>query len=399
MAQVLDISTLLIVGMLGSGAAGVALVSVWLADRKEKSIGVFALSLLMGAVSAGLFATQSYLADWPVSICGNATLALAYGLAWLGFQLFDGRRRSNIKVFVGVMAWLPILAVPFLRDIPSLVAALASLVISLYAFAIVWRIYWGGRVEPLPARRPAMVLFALDGFVHGVRVPLLTVMPPTDPEIGYSGLFMAATLEGLLLAMLMVVAVMALLGQRAARRIRKDADRDQLTGLPNRRAFFRTIGPLIEQSGEQGVLLLFDLDHFKGINERFGNDAGDRALKAFADAIQSEVTPPDVFARVGGEEFALFMADVGLQSGIGVAEYLCHKAESLWLMAGGERMPVTTSVGVATVVDAGADIETLLAAAEQALAESKRIGRNRVHAFRHSAQLQHMLHDTFMKAS
>lgn len=399
MANVLDISTLLIVGMFGSGAAGIALISVWLADRREKSLGVFALALLTGALAAAFFAAEPFFGDWSLAVIGKALLALAYGFAWLGFQFFDGRRRSTLKVVIGAVAWMPILAVPLLRDLPWLHSALTSLVISLYSFAIVWRLYSGNRVEPLPARMPAAFLFAVHGFVHAVRVPLLTVMPPPATEDGYSWLFLAATLEGLILAMLMVVAVMAMLAQRAARRIRKNADRDPLTGLPNRRAFYTAIGPLIEQSGGQGVLLLFDLDHFRGINDRFGQENGDHALRAFAEAIHSEVTPPDVFARIGDEEFALFMADVGIESGIGVAEYLCRKTEELKLMVGDERMPLTTSIGVAAVSDVGHDIEALQAAADEALSECKKFGRNRIHAYHNAPHLHEVLRDTWMKAS
>jgi diguanylate cyclase (GGDEF)-like protein len=399
MTRLLDVSTLLIVGMLGAAAAGTALGAVWISERRERFLGVFALALWIGAIAAGLFVAETFDPGAPYTVVGNAALALAYGFAWQGFQLFDGRRRSTAKVAIGALAWAPFLALPFLRDLPWLQSALTSLVIALYSFAIVWRIYQGSRVEPLPARLPAAVLFALHGVVHAVRVPLLTVMPP-PADGGYSGLFMAATLEGLILAMLLVVSVMALLSQRVRRLARKESERDRLTSLPNRRAFYAAIGPLIEQSGGEGVLLLFDLDHFHALAERYGLDATERALKAFAEAVRSEVTPPDVFARIDDDEFALFMADVGIDSGVGVAEYLCRKTEALRIMVGDERLPLTTSVGVAAVADAGPDVEELQAAAERALTEARRFGRNRVVAHRIPAHKHNVVViDTWMKAS
>lgn len=400
MGELISVSTLLLVGVLGGVTAGTTFGFIWLTERRNPSLGVWAASLWLGAAACAFYMLRPVVPDWTSVLFGNAVLAFAYGLIWLGFQLFEGCRPVVWKAVLGAVAWLPFLAIPLLHDEPTLHAALAASVMALYSLAIAWKLILRRRIEPLPARLPTAVLFAAHGTLYALRVPLLMLLPDFGFEATFdqSPLFIAGVLEALLFTLFLVVAMLTLLAQREARLHRKAADIDALTGLPNRSAFFRAAEALLQGAGERGVLMVFDLDHFHFVNDRFGREEGDRALRAFAQVLHREVRPPDIVARVGDEEFALFMPSIRLDVGLSIAEYLCRRTEELKLVTeAGEHVPLTTSVGVASVADVGANIESLMAAAGAALAEAKRIGRNRCRAYRAASTLHGRLMDNWLR--
>ncbi len=118
---------------------------------------------------------------------------------------------------------------------------------------------------------------------------------------------------------------------------------------------------------------MLDIDHFKQVNDRFGHAAGDRALKRVCALVIETIRDTDVFARVGGEEFALLMSHTEPSGAERAAKKLRRRIES---GARAETMPLTISVGLAVGRGTGAD--DVLLAADRALYEAKRRGRNRV---------------------
>jgi diguanylate cyclase (GGDEF)-like protein len=166
---------------------------------------------------------------------------------------------------------------------------------------------------------------------------------------------------------------------RAAEAIAQDqARRDPLTGLVNRRGFVDRIEPLLAQfEPGQLALLLLDVDQFKAVNDRHGHDVGDRVLTTIARLLEQSDGPGQVVARLGGEEFAIMVAGMGLFAVHGLAETLrqaiaaCDHGDAV---GAGE---VTVSIGL---VMAGPEdsFATLYRAADTALYAAKRQGRNRV---------------------
>ena len=154
------------------------------------------------------------------------------------------------------------------------------------------------------------------------------------------------------------------------------AVRDPLTGVLNRAAFedqLRREVALSARHGRPYALAVLDLDHFKQVNDRFGHAAGDRALRRVCALVSETIRESDVFARVGGEEFALLMSDTDPSGAERTAEKLRTRIE---LEARAETMPLTISIGLA--VGRGTDADDVLLAADRALYEAKRRGRNRV---------------------
>jgi diguanylate cyclase (GGDEF)-like protein len=158
--------------------------------------------------------------------------------------------------------------------------------------------------------------------------------------------------------------------------LRTLATRDPLTGVLNRGAFeehLRAERARALRHGRPLAVVAIDLDHFKQVNDRDGHAAGDEALQLVARLIGDNTRASDVFARVGGEEFALLLPDTDVDRAERIAEQLRVLVER---ESGSRPNPLTISAGVASM-SGGADGETMLAA-DRALYEAKRLGRNRV---------------------
>lgn len=157
---------------------------------------------------------------------------------------------------------------------------------------------------------------------------------------------------------------------------------DPLTRVHNARFFDPFLErelALASRDGEAFGVLMIDVDHFKQFNDTHGHPAGDEALKAFAAAIVGVVRESDTVARYGGEEFVVALPGADLAGAAAVAENIRRAVEQMIVEIGPGRFArITTSVGVASTTTTGYDRMALLRAADQALYEAKRAGRNRV---------------------
>jgi len=173
------------------------------------------------------------------------------------------------------------------------------------------------------------------------------------------------------------------LGPRlAAARALHDAERravvDPLTGLRNRRELERAMVAYGPRSPEPASLVYIDLDHFKRLNDTLGHPAGDAALKHVARLLEAAVRDGDVVARIGGEEFAVWLPRTPLREGVEVAERIRRSVAEKHLTWGGSVYPLTTSCGIASYPEPIGDLLNLPAAADAALYRAKQAGRNRV---------------------
>ncbi|HET8713503.1 MAG TPA: GGDEF domain-containing protein [Gemmatimonadales bacterium] len=153
---------------------------------------------------------------------------------------------------------------------------------------------------------------------------------------------------------------------------------DPLTGLRNRREFERALGATNPRSHDPATLILVDLDHFKTLNDTHGHPAGDAALRHVARLLEAAVRDGDLVARIGGEEFAVWLPRTGLREGMEVAERVRRSIAEKPLKWGGVVYPLTTSCGIASAPELVGDVRNLPAAADAALYRAKELGRNRV---------------------
>jgi diguanylate cyclase (GGDEF)-like protein len=156
---------------------------------------------------------------------------------------------------------------------------------------------------------------------------------------------------------------------------------DGLTGLYNRR-HFETLS-VAEWARFQRYLrplsiLIIDVDHFKAINDRFGHDVGDSALKIISNVCNSAKRDSDISARIGGEEFALLLPETNEADARVVAQRLCEMVREYSPTVHDEQLNLSVSVGIATATLSMSGVASLMKRGDEALYESKRAGRNRV---------------------
>jgi diguanylate cyclase (GGDEF)-like protein len=164
---------------------------------------------------------------------------------------------------------------------------------------------------------------------------------------------------------------------RAVHEAEQRAVRDPLTGLRNRREFERALG-LGNRAPPIATLIYADLDHFKKLNDTLGHAAGDAALRHVARILEGAVRDKDLVARIGGEEFAVWMPHSPLESGLEVAERIRATVESTAWRWSGDVHALSISCGVASYPDTVRDLANLRGAADAALYAAKQGGRNRV---------------------
>ncbi len=158
--------------------------------------------------------------------------------------------------------------------------------------------------------------------------------------------------------------------------------RDALTGLFNRAYFLNQIGPLTEHNAARGLglaVLMLDIDHFKGINDRFGHDAGDLVLREVAGVLREATRAEDLVARYGGEEFVLALPVVAPDQATERAERIRESLSERRIVAGGTGLRITASLGLAFApADRRCSASALITAADRCLYQAKNSGRNRI---------------------
>jgi diguanylate cyclase (GGDEF)-like protein len=168
---------------------------------------------------------------------------------------------------------------------------------------------------------------------------------------------------------------------RLRERVARDAMFDVLTGLYNRRALSARLAEVYALARRQGQplgLIMLDADHFKSVNDLHGHPVGDRVLRALADEIRGGMRESDFAGRYGGEEFAVVLPNADVEGAVAVAERIRGRFASLALAVGATKVTVTVSAGVAVLGPGMAGPQDLVSAADAALYNAKRAGRNRV---------------------
>lgn len=170
---------------------------------------------------------------------------------------------------------------------------------------------------------------------------------------------------------------------RAVQQAEQRAVRDPLTGLANRREMERQRDSFVTRQHdrmlpEPATMVYVDLDHFKRLNDTYGHAAGDSALRHIAGVLERQIRDGDVVARIGGEEFAVWLPRTPLEEGLEVAERIRAAIETEQWRWNGTPIALTASCGVAGYPESVADVANLNVAADTALYRAKQNGRNRV---------------------
>jgi diguanylate cyclase (GGDEF)-like protein len=377
----LDIDTLFVVAVFVCAVAGLLLLLSWLQNRNVRGLALWASALILGSIGVALIAARGDISDtWSIAVA-NAILATAYGMMWAGARNFDGRATSAPLVLAGAVIWIVACHIEAFFTSPQARTALMSAIVVSYSLLSAWEL-WRGRGEGVIFRVPVIILLLVHSAFFVVRIPLAsTLLLPTDSEEIRSAWWTFTIFEAVFFAFCIPYLLGAMARERMVLGYRRASLIDPLTGVGNRRAFFERGEKLLHRStfdSRPTVLLLFDLDRFKRVNDTFGHHVGDRVLKAFCGAATAALRPDDLFGRLGGEEFASLLPHTSLDEGLAIAERIRSSFEATTLEAGANTLAATVSVGVEMSIDPDRTLVELFKAADRALYRAKANGRNRV---------------------
>lgn len=389
LSEFLDIPTLLFTVAAASCCICISLILTWSSVRSETCLLSWGAAFGLAILTMILVALRGRLPHVLSVTVADAILLASFGSLWLGYRHFTGfaGHLDRWMACAGALIWMLIAATTSLFDDMNARSAVLSGIEFVYFLFIIVDLVRHYPDEPLPSvalttvvigTHAAMQLYWVASSIVAPIAPT-TVVLPNSMNMGLR--FTGSSVFVVFLGLLQLV----LIGQRSQRRYRIAAETDGLTGLANRRHFFSRIGPAPITGDERGALVLFDIDHFKSINDSHGHPAGDRALAAFAAILAEMTSASGIAARVGGEEFALFLPKATMEEAIEIADRVRRMTADLRIVVATGTVSLTVSCGVAGVSETGPDLQILHAAADRALYAAKGGGRDRVAVHRSSA--------------
>jgi diguanylate cyclase (GGDEF)-like protein len=374
----LDVTTLFVVAICVTGLLGLLLLFAWTQDR-VRALAWWGTAYLVGGVSVVFWSIESHISPPLPAGTANAMLFVACGMIWNAARLLHGRPVLWGALAAGATVWLTACLVPEFVHSGMARIILSSVIVSAYTFLTAAEL-WRERRKHHLRRWPAIFVPVAHGLVFLCPIPLAGVLPDENGIVALAGGWIAIfTLEAMLYVVGTAFIVLVLSKERSIRIHKNAASIDDLTGVLNRRGFMSGAMLLIERfekRREPVSVMVFDLDNFKRINDRYGHAIGDETLCLFASVASINMRASDLLGRFGGEEFVAILPGTASEAAV-AAERVRAAFEAAGVMVADHLLSATVSIGVASG-EPGADIIALIAAADRALYKAKDNGRNRV---------------------
>jgi diguanylate cyclase (GGDEF)-like protein len=373
-----DTSTLYLIATMLAAMLGGMLVMF----GKQENIAAlkwWGAAYLLGSAAVAIWTIYGDTLGPMTSLALTSIGFFACGMVWNASRVFHGRKLLWPGLVLGPLVWIATMMTLAPRD-ASIRLSMGAAIVAIYA-ALTASELWSERRRDMQRRWPTVTIPVLHGFVLILPILIGVYMRPYDANFSTSIWVTVFSVELVLYAICTVFVIFMLVSDRTVAAHKNAASTDPLTGLFNRRGFAEACSRVIEReaiAGRPVTVMIFDIDHFKSINDRFGHPAGDEILKLFAVVIASNLRLSDLSGRIGGEEFAALLP-CSLEEGVIVADRMREVFENSNIVCDEGPVDTTVSIGVAGG-PAGTELEVLLAAADTALYQAKRGGRNRVEA-------------------
>src|SRR5271163_2824955 len=344
----LDVQTLSVVTVFITALLGALLVFAGLQNRSIRAPMWWGAAHIVNASGLGL-SSSGVAPDFLTNDLANALVLLGYALTWSGCRIFDGRKVNLWLVLLAPAIWLVLCRVPAFAanaDVKVVVVSTMLAVLALRAAEELWR----GRDEPLMSRWPMVTVLLAYAAVLLARLPATLLSPSFAEDSLMSGLSFALLAFGtLLFTVVMAFLQLNMTKERTELKHKINSLIDPLSGVANRRAFLDRAASLIARQDEDQeplAVLLFDLDHFKQINDRLGHAVGDSVLQAFAGTATQTLGADILFARIGGEEFASCFQVGDIDEAYAIADRVRRNFATAAAHFGNERLTPSVSAGV-----------------------------------------------------
>src|ERR1700678_2858075 len=315
----LDVATLYLVATMVAAMLGTML----LFFGKQENISAlkwWGTAYLLGAASVALWTLDGNRLGDMLSLALSAVGFVACGMVWNASRVFHGRKPNLPGLVLGAIAWIAAVTT-IAPEASAMRVTVGAGIVAIYT-ALTAAELWSERRRTLQKRWPAIVVPALHGFVLILPILLGDLLHRHEEIFSGSIWVTVFSIELVLYAVGTVFVIFMLVSERAVTVHKNAASVDPLTRMFNRRGFAEACSRAIERearAGRPATALIFDIDHFKSINDRFGHPAGDEILKLFSAVVVNNLRISDLSGRVGGEEFAALLT-CPLEEGVIVAE-------------------------------------------------------------------------------
>lgn len=376
------------VGLLAEAACALGcliVVITWVRDRSTRSYSWWVLAFLLSGLGVILAAQRHALPQ--ISALGVPGFFALFGVGafWSGLRVFDQRPLPSLALLPPLL-WA--LGLPFAYQSYALRQVDFNLAIGT-ATLLIGVDLWHSSSREFSTRLCIAAICLFETVVsYSQAVALLTMRD----EIGQGplrGWLTFAPFQSAVAMVAIVVLGILMIGERSQRRLRELAMSDQLTGVLNRRGFFESSAAQFakrsENSGEIAIAL-FDIDHFKAINDKYGHPAGDKVIAEFAQRATRMIRPGDTFGRIGGEEFALLLPATTINEARLIVERVRAAFAEMPMLFDQTEITATASAGISIGQVQDTNLDRLISAADSALYAAKRAGRNRTSILRAIAQ-------------
>jgi diguanylate cyclase (GGDEF)-like protein len=375
-----DPLTLLTIAVIALVSMSGLLLVLSFSEREANALRWFAATFLCGAVGIVLLLSSPHAYDTLPREFASAVFLLGYGFLFTACRRFNRRPVIWPAVFVAPILWLA-LCWTFTPSVPVRVGVVSAMM-AVFCLACAAELRFGDR-DAIRGRNGAAIVLVIHGLFYLSRSILHPILMPGQPWIEKPASPWGAVLgaETLVFVFFFGFLTIAMTRERTAQRLRKASLEDVLTGIGNRRALIQSGRALLERGETDGhgiACILFDLDHFKTVNDTHGHDAGDRLLIRFATMAVESLPLTCLFCRIGGEEFAALLPDTGFAEASAFAETIRAAFEHCAIPGRGGPISATVSAGISVSAPRDAGIEALLSRADVNLYRAKARGRNRV---------------------
>ena len=378
----LDIPTLTFASLAMGIGASIGFTSLMTVLHNQTVLRIWVPALWIGTAGILLIGLRQSIPDVLSIVLGNGLVVLSNAVLLKGVaQHVDQPLRWRwllcfVLCYTALSAWLTFVT----PDLHTRVV-LGSLQAVIFSVANAYLLLRHGEREIRTSCRIAAAIMLVNAafFFGRLFIPLA---PGADQDFMKAGSSIAATyVLGILTGLASYFALLQLITERLVVDLGRAARTDGLTGLLNRSAIVaegRASLARCMQRGQPFALLIFDLDHFKQINDTWGHDAGDAVLRHVTTIVRKLTDSPDCLAsRYGGEEFVMALPDTTLAEALELAEKLRHTLAHSHARIDNQFIPVTASIGVAAARPS-VRFEQLVRQADEAMYRTKFDGRNGV---------------------
>ncbi|MDH4442342.1 MAG: GGDEF domain-containing protein [Rhizobium sp.] len=370
----IDVKTAFLLWVIQAGTLAILLIAIWLHGRDQRHFLWFGLGFAAHATGLGLVGVRDRIPDFLSIHVANSVSLVAFA-CWAAAVAAIDRRRPPLVACVPVLIWVAGNLIPVVRETFALRVTTYNLAAA-FGFALLAVLVTRARFSSRRYRLMLALVWAgqaLSAISFGIFVIFYR---PSSFQDNILGAWMGTiALVGFITA---IVILAKMLMDRSEERLQALVRTDPLTGVLNRRGFTEAYQRLQDAAPSPALgLLIFDLDHFKQVNDDHGHQVGDQVLLEFSTLCRSLLPQRAAFGRTGGEEFAAVLAISEARDAALFAETVRLALAERAIITETRSLHVTTSIGIAVSPLARAGLDQLMSDADTALYASKSQGRNR----------------------